>query len=89
MSHLVSIYGANSNLSPIQRASLSPEQIKSREFGSKMFMIGWFTYSGAVWTLKLCMMFFFSRVTLVFRVLLPRNKLTCEVLSDLDYGDKA
>ncbi|RPA91835.1 hypothetical protein L873DRAFT_265629 [Choiromyces venosus 120613-1] len=67
MSHLVSLYGGNSNLSPIQREEMSEEEVQRRVFGSKMFMVGWFTYSGAMWVLKLCMVFFFARITVGLR----------------------
>ena len=63
MSHLVSLYGGNSNLSPRQREEMSEEEVQRRIFGSKMFMVGWFSYSGAMWMLKLCMVFFFARIT--------------------------
>ncbi|KAG0638740.1 hypothetical protein HOY80DRAFT_1009962 [Tuber brumale] len=67
MSHLVSLYGGNSNLSPTQRAEMSEEEVQRRVFGSKMFMVGWFSYSGAMWVLKLCMVFFFARITVGLR----------------------
>ncbi|KAG0131082.1 hypothetical protein HOY82DRAFT_670202 [Tuber indicum] len=67
MSHLVSLYGGNSNLSPAQRAEMSEEEVQRRVFGSKMFMVGWFSYSGAMWVLKLCMVFFFARITVGLR----------------------
>ncbi|CUS08983.1 unnamed protein product [Tuber aestivum] len=67
MSHLVSLYGGNSNLSPAQREEMSEEEVQRRVFGSKLFMVGWFTYSGAMWMLKLCMVFFFARITVGLR----------------------
>ncbi|PWW73875.1 hypothetical protein C7212DRAFT_213833 [Tuber magnatum] len=67
MSHLVSLYGGNSNLSPTQREEMDEEEVQRRVFGSKLFMVGWFSYSGAMWVLKLCMVFFFSRITVGLR----------------------
>ncbi|KAL7275378.1 hypothetical protein RUND412_001685 [Rhizina undulata] len=55
--------GTNFGLTPEQRVALTPEEIENRTTGSKVFMVGWFTYSGVIWIMKLCMTFFFSRVT--------------------------
>lgn len=66
MAHLVGrAKGTNSGLTPAGRAALTPHEISSRTLGTKAFMVGWFTYSGLIYVLKFCMVFFFKRITLL------------------------
>ncbi|KAL8858195.1 MAG: hypothetical protein Q9178_005207 [Gyalolechia marmorata] len=56
---------ANSGMTPEHRASLSPddEEYKLRVGGSKNQLVGWLVYTVLLWTLKTCMLIFFSRLT--------------------------
>ncbi|KAL8769247.1 MAG: hypothetical protein Q9209_004748 [Squamulea sp. 1 TL-2023] len=56
---------ANSGMTPEQRAALNPNDLeyKHRVGGSKNQIIGWLTYTTLLWTLKTCMLIFFSRLT--------------------------
>lgn len=58
---------ANSGMTPEYRASLSPddEEYKLRVGGSKNQLVGWLVYTVLLWTLKTCMLIFFSRLTYV------------------------
>lgn len=65
MAHLVGIAGgSNFGLTEVEREALTPHQVQMRVMGTKAFMVGWFTYTGLIYILKLCMVFFFKRVTL-------------------------
>ena len=48
-----------------ERLSFTPEQAAARQRGSQWFMVGWFTYIGLIWTLKLNMLFLYRRVVSV------------------------
>ncbi|KAH8152775.1 uncharacterized protein LAJ45_03000 [Morchella importuna] len=64
MAHLVGIAGgSNFGLTEVEREALTPHQVQMRVMGTKAFMVGWFTYTGLIYILKLCMVFFFKRVT--------------------------
>ncbi|KAL9004278.1 MAG: hypothetical protein Q9188_002913 [Gyalolechia gomerana] len=56
---------ANSGLTPEQRAAIDPqgEEYRLRVGGSKNQLVGWLTYTVLLWTLKFCMLIFFSRLT--------------------------
>ncbi|OTA99811.1 hypothetical protein M426DRAFT_36564, partial [Hypoxylon sp. CI-4A] len=41
----------------------TPELAAMYTYGAKLFMVGWYTYTGFLWTLKLCMLFLLKRVT--------------------------
>ncbi|KAH8154700.1 uncharacterized protein LAJ45_01231 [Morchella importuna] len=63
--HLVITWGGtNSYLTEEERLALSDDEFWRRTNGSKAFLLGWNSYCGTVWTLKLCMIFFFRRVTI-------------------------
>ncbi|KAK8852309.1 integral membrane protein PTH11 [Apiospora arundinis] len=51
-----------SQLSLQDRIDLPPSEYAAYEFGSKMFLVGETLYLGTVWTLKLCMAFFYRRL---------------------------
>ncbi|KAL8948264.1 MAG: hypothetical protein Q9222_005535 [Ikaeria aurantiellina] len=52
-------------MSPEQRASIDPtsEQYRLRVGGSKNQLVGWLVYTVLLWTLKTCMLIFYSRLT--------------------------
>ncbi|KAL8944130.1 MAG: hypothetical protein Q9216_000635 [Gyalolechia sp. 2 TL-2023] len=56
---------ANSGLTPEQRAAIDPqgEEHRLRVGGSKNQLVGWLTYTVLLWTLKFCMLIFYSRLT--------------------------
>lgn len=60
--HIVGGTGDTSHLTMSQRLSMTPEQAATRQKGSKWFMVGWYTYIGLIWTLKLNMLFLYRRV---------------------------
>ncbi|GIZ44002.1 hypothetical protein CKM354_000721100 [Cercospora kikuchii] len=56
--------GTNVDYTAEQVEKLTPSQIKSVEYGSKMQLLAWFTYTAlSKWGLKACMLFFFHRIT--------------------------
>jgi hypothetical protein len=61
--HIVGGTGDTSHLTMQERLSFTPEQAAARQRGSQWFMVGWFTYIGLIWTLKLNM---FIVPTMVF-----------------------
>ncbi|KAF1847796.1 uncharacterized protein K460DRAFT_352877 [Cucurbitaria berberidis CBS 394.84] len=63
--HIVAGTGDTSYLTPEQLRSMTPEQVVLRQNGTKWFMVGWYTYVGLIWTLKLNMLFFYRRVVSV------------------------
>lgn len=54
--------GDTSYLSPEERLGMSPEMAAMRQQGTQWFMVGWYTYIGLIWTLKLNMLFLYRRV---------------------------
>lgn len=60
--HFVGGTGDTSHLSMEQRLAFTPAQAAARQAGTKWFMVGWYTYVGLIWTLKLNMLFFYRRV---------------------------
>ncbi|KAI4110389.1 MAG: hypothetical protein LQ345_007004 [Seirophora villosa] len=56
---------ANSGMTPEQRAALDPQSVeyKLRVGGSKNQLTGWLVYTVLLWTLKTCMLIFYSRLT--------------------------
>jgi hypothetical protein len=63
--HIVGGTGDTSHLTMEERQSFTPEQAAARQKGSQWFMVGWFTYIGLIWTLKLNMLFLYRRVVSV------------------------
>jgi hypothetical protein len=63
--HIVGGTGDTSHLTMEQRLAFTPEQAAARQTGTKWFMVGWYTYIGLIWTLKLNMLFLFLRVASV------------------------
>ncbi|KAF1915508.1 hypothetical protein BDU57DRAFT_275566 [Ampelomyces quisqualis] len=63
MAHIVSLSGDNANMTDEYRKNISAAEAAMRIRGSKAFIVGWFTYTGMLWTLKICMLVFLSRVT--------------------------
>ncbi|KAF1979155.1 hypothetical protein BU23DRAFT_642241 [Bimuria novae-zelandiae CBS 107.79] len=45
------------------RKNINAAEASMRIRGSKAFIVGWLTYTGMLWTLKICMLAFFRRVT--------------------------
>ncbi|KAK2785558.1 hypothetical protein FQN53_007643 [Emmonsiellopsis sp. PD_33] len=62
MAHIVGYAQDNGNIPTEMRASMSEEEKALRSLGAKCFMVGWFTYIGLIWTLKMNMLFFYKRV---------------------------
>ncbi|KAK2740982.1 hypothetical protein FQN55_008537 [Onygenales sp. PD_40] len=62
MAHIVGYAQDNGNIPAEMRASMSEEEKALRSLGAKCFMVGWFTYIGLIWTLKMNMLFFYKRV---------------------------
>jgi hypothetical protein len=60
--HKVGGTGDTSHLTMEQRLAFTPEQALSRQSGTKWFMVGWYTYIGLIWSLKLNMLFLYQRV---------------------------
>jgi hypothetical protein len=60
--HIVGGTGDTSHLTMEQRLSFTPEQAELRQKGTKWFMVGWYTYIGLIWTLKVNMLFLYRRV---------------------------
>ncbi|KAI4240476.1 MAG: hypothetical protein L6R42_011507, partial [Xanthoria sp. 1 TBL-2021] len=56
---------ANNSMTAEERATLSPDDIKYKLIvgGSKNQICGWMVYTSLLWTLKTCMLIFFSRLT--------------------------
>ena len=63
--HIVGGTGDTSHLTQEQREAFTPEEAALRQKGTKWFMVGWFTYIGLIWTLKLNMLFLYRRVVSV------------------------
>lgn len=63
MAHIVSQSGDNANMSDEYRKNISAQEAATRTLGSKAFIVGWFTYTGMLWTLKICVLAFLRRVT--------------------------
>lgn len=40
----------------------SPDEAAQRQLGTKWFLIGWYTYIGLIWTLKMNMLFLYQRI---------------------------
>ncbi|KAI4274971.1 MAG: hypothetical protein LQ337_003535 [Flavoplaca oasis] len=57
---------ANNSMTPEARAALSPDdpEYALRVGGSKNQICGWMVYTTLLWTLKTCMLIFFSRLTI-------------------------
>ncbi|KAK7421592.1 hypothetical protein QQX98_002059 [Neonectria punicea] len=56
---------ANNGMTDAQRLALSPDdqEYQFRVIGSKIQVAGWTTYSALIWSLKLSMLFFYTRLT--------------------------
>jgi hypothetical protein len=63
MAHIVSQSGDNANMTDDYRKNISTAEAAMRVRGSKAFIVGWFTYTGMLWTLKICMLAFLRRIT--------------------------
>ncbi|KAL1984242.1 hypothetical protein VTN96DRAFT_9376 [Rasamsonia emersonii] len=64
MLELIGQYGTNIGIYDDIGATLSPEQIRRYEIGSKCLLAGWTCYVTLIWCLKACMLFFYNRITL-------------------------
>ncbi|KAM0397010.1 hypothetical protein ACHAQC_004539, partial [Fusarium culmorum] len=56
---------ANNGMSEAERASISPSdsEYDLRVIGSKIQVAGWTIYSALIWSLKLSMLYFYTRLT--------------------------
>lgn len=57
----------NGNMTAEERASLpqDSQEYRFRVYGSKTQLMGWVVYTVLLWTLKTCMLVFYSRLTYV------------------------
>lgn len=60
--YIVSSTGDTSNLTHEQRVTMSPSEAAARQKGTKWFIVGWYTYIGLIWGLKINMLFLFKRL---------------------------
>lgn len=60
--YFVGLTGDTSNLTKEQRISMSASEISTRQQGTKWFMVGWYTYIGLIWSLKMNMLFLYKRL---------------------------
>ncbi|KAF9728338.1 hypothetical protein PMIN04_007725 [Paraphaeosphaeria minitans] len=63
--HMVDGTGDTSHLTMEERLAFTHEEAAARQSGTKWFMVGWFTYIGLIWTLKLNMLLLYKRVVSV------------------------
>ncbi|QDS73853.1 hypothetical protein FKW77_006711 [Venturia effusa] len=63
VAYIVGMSGDNANMTNLERLALTDEQRTTKILGSKAFVVGWFTYTGLLWSLKTCMLFFMKRIT--------------------------
>ncbi|KAF2217635.1 hypothetical protein CERZMDRAFT_22710, partial [Cercospora zeae-maydis SCOH1-5] len=64
LTHLSDREGTNVDYTEAGVNRLTPSQVRSVEYGSKMQLVAWFTYTAlSKWGLKACMLFFFHRIT--------------------------
>ncbi|KAL1625790.1 hypothetical protein SLS54_003262 [Diplodia seriata] len=61
--HIVSLNGDNRAMTNEQRRLLPSDERDRKILGSKFFLTGHLTYVSTIWTLKLCMLLFFQRLT--------------------------
>lgn len=65
MAHVIILVtkGTNAGMTDVQRQTVGAKEAAARALGSKCFITGWLCYAGTVWILKLCVGFFFLRIT--------------------------
>jgi len=63
--HEIGPVSDTSHLTMEQRLSFTPEEAAAHQRSSKLFMVGWFTYIGLIWSLKLNMLYVYRRVVSV------------------------
>lgn len=61
--HIVSINGDNRAMTNEERRNLPPDERARKIKGSKFFLGGHMTYVSMIWTMKICMLLFFQRLT--------------------------
>jgi hypothetical protein len=64
MGYFAYYIGGNIDVSADQVDSLSDADIRILELGSKMEFVTWYSYPGFVWVQKLCILFFYRRLTM-------------------------
>lgn len=70
------IFGGGSNyMTAAEEAALTPETIRERIKGSKWVVVSEQAMVLTIWSLKLCMLFIYSRLTYVLRRWLCRRKI--------------
>lgn len=55
--------GSNVDFHQAQVDAFDKEQIAQVTYGSKMELLAWYTYTGLIWGLKACLLFFYNRLT--------------------------
>ncbi|EOD46963.1 hypothetical protein UCRNP2_6306 [Neofusicoccum parvum UCRNP2] len=61
--HVVSINGDNRDMTNAERLALAPVVRAQKILGSKFFLGGHMTYVSMIWSMKICMLLFFQRLT--------------------------
>ena len=61
---LIYLYGANADVAPDKVNDLTEKQIAELTLGSKAQWAAWFTYTGMIWSMKFCVLFFYKRLTI-------------------------
>jgi hypothetical protein len=56
-------FGTNVDFTKSELEAMSPSDLNEVVVGSKLQLLAWYSYTVLIWTLKACMLFFFSRLT--------------------------
>lgn len=60
---VVTVQKGTNQLTDAQRATISEEESRQRQIGSKAFISAWYGYITMIWGCKLCVWLFYKRVT--------------------------
>jgi len=55
--------GTNVDFTESEFEAMSASDLNEVVLGSKLQLLAWYSYTALIWTLKACMLFFFSRLT--------------------------
>ena len=55
--------GSNVDFTKSELEAMSPSDLNEVVIGSRLQLLAWYSYTALIWTLKACMLFFFSRLT--------------------------
>ncbi|KAF8467848.1 hypothetical protein BDZ91DRAFT_656721 [Kalaharituber pfeilii] len=62
MLSIVILRNGTNQMTPEERASITPEEQKRREIGSKALLTAWFCYITFIWGAKTCLLLFYRRL---------------------------